>query len=494
MMQALILDLLVLLAFFAIGYLLMRTLLPPDGSLERIAYAYPLGAGVFTWCLFLLSWAGIPLTRLTLMLLSGLLLVIARTIPSLLRLEPHPRSSWSSSPRHLPPADGALSLRVIWILFGLLMLFAFIYSVGRSYGEAYDAIAIWANQGYGIAYESSIFAGREWGMWGLSYPLNLMLQVSTFMLFGGELLPGSKLMYPVYLISLCLACYSFWINSAVHRTLAGLGVLFIATNLMVFHHSTNGLSNFPFAVIFSIGIFALIDGIDTQDKRRQLLAGIFLGLTAWTRPEGIGYSLATLMLLGILSRFMKNGKVYLLHLALPVVIIVGPWQLFGWKNVIDVELPMDAAIASVIPNLLRGNLNLFELYQIPRFFLDRVLKPDNWGAFIPVVAALFLLGLTTQKAWKQTKNLYLAGMALLASTIPVGIYYVVSFEPFDNFLDILRRDFDRAFLPGFLLLTVLAINLWGRHEVTAKHHPEHMRGDGGETQRSEAFPVMPAES
>ena len=475
MIQALVLDVLVLLAFFVSGYQLLQILLPAGDRLERIAYAYPFGTGVFTWCLFLISWAGIPLTRLTLLLLFGLVLVVTRAIPSLLRREPQPKLGWFSSPRHLPLADGGQGLKVIWVLFGLLMSLAFVYSVGRSYGEAYDAIAIWANQGYGIAYENSILAGQEWGMWGLSYPLNLMLQVSTFMLFGGELLPGSKLMYPVYLISLCLACYSFWIKSGVRKILAGLGVLFIATNIMVFHQATNGLSNLPFAAIFSIGIFALIDGIDTQDQRRQLLAGIFLGLTAWTRPEGIGYSLATLMLVGLLSWLVKNHKIYFLHLVLPVVIIVGPWQLFGWKNAINIDLPLGAALASIIPNFLTGNLNLFELYRIPRFFLDRALKPDNWGAFIPAVAALFLLGLITHKAWKQTKNLYLAGMALLASSIPVGIYYVVSFEPFDNYLDILRRDFDRAFLPGFLLLTVLAINLWGRPENTAKHVREFVQ-------------------
>jgi hypothetical protein len=461
MIQAFVLDLLVLLAFFVTGYQLLQILLPPSDSLERIAYAYPLGAGVFTWCLFLISWAGIPLTRLSLFLLFCLLMVASRVIPSLLARESQPRSHWFSFPRRLPLDDKGRGFKAIWVIIGLLTLLTFAYSVGRSYGEAYDAIAIWANQGYGIAHENSIFAGQEWGWWGLSYPLNLMLQVSTFMLFGGELLPGSKLMYPVYLISLCLACYAFWMKSGVHKTLATLGVLFIATNPVVFNQSTNGYSNLPFAVIYSIGVLVLIDGVEKQDKSRQLLAGIFLGLAAWTRPEGIGYSLVTLVLLGVLNRITRNGKVYLPHLALPVVIIVGPWLLFGWKNVVDVELPLGAAIASVFPNIISGNLNLFELYRIPRFFLDRALKPENWGAFIPIVATLFILGLITRNAWRQTRNFYLASMALLASSIPVAIYYVVSFEPFDNYLLILRRDFDRAFLSGFTLLTVLAINLWG---------------------------------
>lgn len=87
--------------------------------------------------------------------------------------------------------------------FGVLFGMALLTSLTRAY-STYDGIANWTLKGYGMALERSIFAGAKWGGHVLSYPQNLPLTIAMFRLADGDILPGSKLLFPLFAFSLFL--------------------------------------------------------------------------------------------------------------------------------------------------------------------------------------------------------------------------------------------------------------------------------------------------
>jgi hypothetical protein len=53
--------------------------------------------------------------------------------------------------------------------------------------------------------------------------------------------------------------------------------------------------------------------------------------------------------------------------------------------------------------------------------------------------------------------LSLVVLTLISAALPVLIYYARAFAPSTDFQAVLRRDFDRAFLPGFFMLCITAV-------------------------------------
>ncbi len=447
----------------ALGVQLLRAILVEWDWLELLSLAYPLGSGVLTWLLFLLSWLGVQLTPFSVGATGVATLIVASWIAELRHnkgssamIRNAPLSGWE--PQRKRPAIGlGLSLSVV-------MLAALAISVGRSYA-AYDSMTGWALKGYGIAMEGSILAGREWGMWGLNYPLNIVIQVAAFFLFGNDLLPESKLLFPIYLACVCLGVFLFWRRFRVAPTLAVFGVILLATNPVVFLQSTNGYANLPFTAVLILGVLTGIDGFLRGDARRQFLSGLLLGIAVWTRPEGVVYAgLIAASLLGI-TRFARINRVQPFAFLSPLITIAIPWLIFAWLHH---ELDPDwiqhgdtaaLAIASLVDGSSRGAARLFDLYLIIRLFIDRAVSPNNWGAYLPVLGSVLVLSTFIRRVWNRREIAHLAAVAAITIVIPVALYFALSIQQWPEFVMILRQDFDRAYLPAYFMTNVLAIAL-----------------------------------
>jgi len=460
---SLLVGLAVVVALSVFGVQLARAILGRSTWLELLGLAYPLGSGVLTWLLFLLSWIGLRMTALSVAATAAFALAGATWAAEVRRkliLQ-----SASDSRRGIWEGTGGTSARVgLGLAFAVLMLAALVISVGRSYA-AYDAMAGWALKGYGIAAGGSVLAGRDWGMWGLNYPLNIMLQVATFRLFGGDLLPESKLLFPLYLASVCLGIFLFWRRFRVAPALAALGLMLIATNPVVFIHATNGYANLPFAAVLTLGVLTGIDGVASHDQPRQFLSGLLLGIGVWTRPEGVLYAAPIAAALVAIARIGRRGKVFPLALLSPLLGLSIPWLLFaGTHYELDpVWIQQGDTAVLAITNLLKGisagGARLSTLYLIVRLFIERALLPENWGAYLPVVALLFALSAFARRTWARREILYLVAVSVITIVLPVALYLVLSIHGLPDFVLVLRRDFDRAYLPAYFMTNVLAITL-----------------------------------
>jgi hypothetical protein len=450
-------------ALSVLGVQLARAILGRSTWLELLGLAYPLGSGVLTWLLFILSWMGLRITALSVAATAAFALAGATWAAENRRRQI--LQSATDRRRVIREDTGGSSVQVgLGLAFVVLMLAALAISIGRSYA-AYDAMAGWALKGYGIAASGSVLAGRSWGMWGLNYPLNIMLQVATFRLFGGDLLPESKLLFPVYLACVCLGIFSFWRRFRVAPALAAAGLMLIATNPVVFIHATNGYANLPFAAILTLGMLAAIDGVLECDPRRQIISGLLLGIGVWTRPEGFLYVALIAVAVAAVARLGRIGRVYPLAFTVPVVGLSVPWLLFALTHyeLDPVWIQHGDTAVLAITNLLRGisagGARLSTLYLIVKLFLERAMLPENWGAYLPVVTCLFVLSAFARRTWARMEIPYLVAASVITIALPVALYLVLSIHGLPDFVLVLRRDFDRAYLPAYFMTNVLAITL-----------------------------------
>ncbi len=217
-------DLAVLLGLGLMGGTTLLAIRHGWQPLELIALAVPVGAGILTFCLFLLSWLGV---RLSFGLCAGLAIVISVLAGALAR---HQKGRLWQIAQWRQGWDGAGGLwRVVLLVAGLGLLgLAVALSVGASY-RLYDPVQIWSVKGYGIGEAQSIFAGAEWGVHGLAYPLNIPLQVALFFMADGDALPGSKFLYPIYGVALCVSVFAFLRRQQIDERMAGLGAIFLGS-------------------------------------------------------------------------------------------------------------------------------------------------------------------------------------------------------------------------------------------------------------------------
>jgi hypothetical protein len=289
-------------ALSVLGAVVLLSLRRPWPALEALCLAFPVGAGILTWVVFLLSWAGITISLLSvgaayLLLLAGFATLARRSRPLGRAIDWSMSELRGSAPRLL--LAGA-AIGVLCLALGL--------ALGISY-RLYDPVQIWSVKGYGISLEGTIWAAETWGVHGLSYPLNLPLQVALFHLLDGDLLPGSKLLYPIYGLCLCLVLFTFLRRQRVDWLVAALGSLLLGTVPIVFFHSVEGFANLHFTFYLTAGILWGVQGVHSGSASEQWLAGLLLGLAAWTRPEGVVYSLGALVVFVLAARITKQGRV-----------------------------------------------------------------------------------------------------------------------------------------------------------------------------------------
>ncbi|MEJ2561669.1 MAG: hypothetical protein P8Z42_03170 [Anaerolineales bacterium] len=450
----LLLDALFIGALIILGLMITSVILPEKQSNLKLWLAFPLGAGSYTWFLFLLSWLGISLT-----LRTTLLSYFALLIPFSFFLISKDRGSKMSNrqPFTLIGPIRILAPRSIMVisLIGLvLFLISIVLSIGLSY-SSWDAIAIWSIKGYGITLEETIFAGKVWGAHNLSRPLNIPILISLFRMLDGDILPGSKMIFTLYYSSLLGGIYTFWISQSIPKFIAGLGALFIGSIPIVFEHSTMGYANLPFCVYITLGVLNEIDGVAYGDCSRQLLSGLCLSLACWTRPEGAFFVPIVMLALFLSLRWLKIGRPDFKVWVIPVLGMLGVWSMF--TQVYGEKTIMSQAFRTAFEAIRHLDLHLDSVYIIFRYVSAQFIKTDTWGLIVPVVAILILIN---RKKINHRENRI--SMVLFTAVLSMGFatgafFYLASFVR-DLYWQ-LDTSANRMFLPLSIMILVWAIML-----------------------------------
>jgi len=132
MIASLVVGFAVVAALSALGVQLARAIHGKSTWLELLGLAYPLGSGVLTWLLFILSWMGLRITALSLVMMAAFALVGA-TWAAEVRRKQILQSANDSRPL-IREDTGGTSVRVgLGLAFAVLIAAALVISVGRSY-------------------------------------------------------------------------------------------------------------------------------------------------------------------------------------------------------------------------------------------------------------------------------------------------------------------------------------------------------------------------
>jgi hypothetical protein len=392
--------------------------------LEHIALGYGLGVGSLTWLLFLLSWAGVPLTVPTILLAFFALAAGSLLVRKFLgkRVSPSPRTI---------PADsswwqGRLDIAG-WALLGVFGFVLFTISVGLSY-YLWDAMAIWSVKGYGIGLEGSIFAARQWGSKGIAYPLNLPIAISVFYRFDGDLLPGSKLLFPGFFIAL-LAGLRVYLRRLNLPVLLAWGTVFAVGTVPLFlQYSMVGYANLASAYYYALGLMWLGIGLSAGDGRRVVVGALLLAFSIWTRLEGQEFWLIAIVGLALLWGRQMIGKKQALGIVVPALVIGGSWVLFGRFN--HAATGETAVLSSALTRMLHGELHPLAVYQILRFTGYLVVKTRVYGIIVPAAVGLSLLATVfSSRARRERLSMTLLVAGLLTGLGVMFMYYLTSYDP-----------------------------------------------------------------
>jgi hypothetical protein len=445
-------DVLILGGLFLLGYVLIRAILGKVDLLAILCLSIGLGGGLLSWSLFVISWAGVELKAGTIFLVFAFLTLLFAGIAWRTRAS---NSNGKQAEKTIQKPGEVWFTRGIWIITGLLILAVVYLAVGLSY-FGWDDISNWAVKGYGIALQGTIFAGKDWGMVGLSYPMNLPLLIALFRIIDGDALPGSKLLFPLFYAGLLIGCYRFWILNGLKQWSAALGTLLLASTPILFTHAYMGYANLPFTFYLIMGILWCVDGLKEGGSRKILLGGILLAFALWTRPEGIAMVagiVAALWFARILTSTNKRG---LLILIIPLILVGIPWLIFLKTHPTASGQGYDLA-GLAIKGILAGQFHWSAFYTIFRYIAGQMLRFLDWGILPMLVGLMFILKFRPRRIQKDVVRMALLSTAMVLGVILIGLHYMAAFQPGDpGFLyEWLSLDFTRVAMPVGLCLTIL---------------------------------------
>jgi len=447
-------DLLILASLFLLGALVVYAILGKTDRFVLLSLSLGVGGGVLTWFMFLVSWAGLRLSMGTVLWLYAVLTAAAallawRTVRSSTIQEESP------DPAH-DKWDIWLT-RSVWILIVILISTAAFLAVGLSY-FGWDDIANWAVKGYGIALQGSIFAGGEWGDVGLSYPMNIPLLIALFRFLDGNLLPGSKLLYPAFYASLLIGCYRFLVLHGLKRWIASLGLLLLGTTPIIFTHAYMGYTNLAFAFYLIMGMLWCMDSMKDKGPRKAILGGLLLAMALWTRPEGIAMCIAVVVAL-VLGRTLSPRRHWdWWALLIPLAIVGGSWFLFLRVHTISYAPGYDL-FGLAWRGILKGQIHWSAFNTIFRFMVGQVVRFRDWGFLPLLMGALFILGFRPKNLSLDPAYTSLLFAMLTIGLVLIGLHYMAAYSPQGpGFLyEWLSLDFTRVAMPAGICLTLLGL-------------------------------------
>lgn len=447
-------DLVILAGLFLLGALVVLAIVGKTDRFVLLSLSLGIGGGVLSWFMFLVSWAGL---RLSLGTVLGLYAVL--TAAAALLAWRTARSGTSQEEALDPPRDrwDVWLTRGVWILIAILIVTAAFLAVGLSY-FGWDDIANWAIKGYGIALQGSIFAGAEWGDVGLSYPMNIPLQIAVFRFLDGNLLPGSKLLYPAFYASLLIGCYRFLVLHGLKRWLASLGLLLLGSTPIIFTHAYMGYTNLALAFYLSMGLLWCLESLKDHGARKAILGGLLLALALWTRPEGFVMCMAVVVAL-VLGRTLNPQRHWSgWALLIPLAIVGGSWVLFLRVHTISYA-PGYGLFGLAVRGILEGQFHWSAFYTIFRFMVGQVVRFRDWGFLPLLMGALFILGFRRENLSHDPTYTSLLFALLTIGLALIGLHYIAAFSPQGpGFLyDWLSLDFTRVAMPAGICLTLLGL-------------------------------------
>jgi hypothetical protein len=449
-------DIAILASLWTLGILTVKVLLSDSTLPEQLSVGFGLGLGMFTWLLFICSWIGLPLTKPIILFLFLLLLIPGIVIALKANHGKFPSTVHSSESSHR--AQGIPDI-IGWILLAVFGVILMLLSISLSY-YFWDAMAIWSVKGYGIGTEHSIYGAMNWGSKGLAYPLNIPLAISIFFAANQDLLPGSKLVFPGFFISMLIGLRVLFRRQQLPAWFAWCAVFAIGTVPLLVQYSIIGYANIPYAYYYVMGIIWVGLGLHEKDPQRVLLGSILLALSIWTRLEGLEFWLVAVVSVAVVWKKDFFGWKTIFRVLIPALIIGGSWIVFGRLN--HASSGETALLSEAFLRLFHGEMHPDAVYKILRFTAYLVTKTRVYGILVPAMIGLAFLSIAiNNKSWKDRLSMTLLTAGFMTGAGVVFMYYLTSYDHSSDLLAWLGTGYDRMLFAALILsATASATIIW----------------------------------
>lgn len=444
-----ILPLVSMLTLLTAGLLVTRSLSGEGSIWSNVGLGYGMISGVLSVVVYLvlLVFPALPLgpllfTFLGLMTLLGLLAW---------RLKGKPGGESRDGQQRAPLSIWVLGILILGILYSFL-------AVGAGYHTT-DAIVLWGAKGKGIVHEG-LLGVPGWGTNSTNYPLHIPLLIAVFEAAFSGSLPASKLLFPLYYLSLLLVMFEF-LSRKMKEDHAGLVTLAFGLSPILVRHARIGYANLALSYYVLCGVLLLYRTVGANEQsesfKYRLLSSAFFLFAVWTRPEGI------LLIAGILGAFVleaylssqrKPPSLSALVSFLPAVLFWGFWKLTSTP--FQVQGGTGLMVQEFLGAVKDGKLQLGSLGRVVVFFLQQLANINSWASLGCAWLAAGALGLWGgfPKRWRPS----LLGLAGLTNvTAIIGMYYIFAFDPVHDIDWWLGSGFNRMVLPGMGLLWIAAM-------------------------------------
>ena len=435
----------------------VQGLRPQDHFYIKVSLGFGIGLCLFTIAASLVSMAGLLLTQSILVWITGIL-----SGTSVLYGYKYRLGYGRGGLRHTPQVFKRIKPEGWAVSFLLLGTVSAAISAGKGYSVS-DEILVWAPKGYGIAFTGSLDSVTGWGTNTLPYPLHVPILIAAFNLLFGDMLPAAKLAFSGYYVALLFLVFSQLERMGVHRLIAGLCTLLVATSPLIFKHSSIAYANLAFTFNLVAAILLLVQCIETTGapgtSKAFLLSGLFFLAASWTRPEGAliaWLGIAAILILTRLKGRRFSWKQWA-WLAAPMLF----YQAFWWLVMTAVytgRFEKSQMGQRALTSILEGNLHLNEGLYVFTFGFSRLFQFKNWGLWGIGVVIVTLLAVFL--GIKQRNGRWIT---FLAGWIFIGMiclmYYITSYDITHDVSWWVSTGLERMLIPGMLLLWMGGIQL-----------------------------------
>ncbi len=347
---------------------------------EKIALSYPLGIGLVTIEMAVLSFLGVEFSRTSILAWWSPLFIIALILHSIGK-----GKSQATARRE----NVRFSLLEKFFIFGISFetLYTFFRALIKPI-ESYDAVAIYAIKSkifyLAKAIPKDFFRNLKDFVPHIEYPLLLPLSETYFYVFFGSLNDLLvKIIFPLYYLSILTVVY-FVLRRLASRKTSLLATFLLATIPQLSAYGTNGYADIILTFYYSASFFYLSLWMKNKNGGFLALSFIFSILSIWTKTEALMLSAATLAVMAIYiitegRSSIKIGISYILGLSMVVTLYLYMREQLGLKLHGDFAGAAQLDIKK-IPSIL---------YEYQRQFFG----PKKWNIIWVVFLALFCINL-----------------------------------------------------------------------------------------------------
>ena len=329
---------------------------------EKLGLSFLLGLGIFTFLMFVFSWAGLPisLTDYSLILIVGigLLLVIQRKTV---------KKTIVSTLKNIKMSKINLLDKIL--IVGIVSL------VGYSlFTSLYTPVIDWDSL---VLYDfrAKVFLNAKylvdvlhsWGyFWG--YPLLTSLAHLWVYLLGGN---SPVFIYSLFYLSLLLIFYDS-VRRYSSRTISLVATLLLASTPLIFYQSMIAYTNVPYTAYIVSGTIYIFLWAKMGKREYLILGALLTGLSTWTRSVE-PFWLTNLLFVLAHSLYKKRYSALVLYPAV-FLTIQFPWRIFQ-KILIHVPYVTDQIKGSV--STLMGKFSIGRAGLVLSYLYSSVFT--SWG-------------------------------------------------------------------------------------------------------------------